>query len=1101
MPDAHARPHTPANPVGRGRVVAELLDGLDQATRGHGQMFLLAGEPGIGKTTLARTLSDHAHAAAAAVVWGACSEVGGVPAFWPWMQVLRGVLELPAGRAGVERLGDASRRLGQLLPELAEERAAPAAENVAPAADEGDRFALFDAAARLLRSAAEPAPLVVILDDLHAADDASLRLLQVVARTLHLARLLVVGTFRDEEVRLDRTRRAPVFGDLVQQARVLPLRGLDLSETGAVVQAVTGTVDQTLARSMHELTGGNPLFLHELLRLLHAEGRLIAPSAPPVPESVRETIRRRLDLLAGHAGLTRDDVRAVLGAAAVIGREFRVPFVERVCGRQPATPREVLDAATAAGLFRRVDHDRFAFAHALVRETLYADLPAAERARLHAAVADAVEAASAGDSDEHVAELAHHLSRAAPIVHSARIADCARAAGDRARRRLAYEEAARWYRLALDQADSTALRCDLLLAAGEAGIRAGTTEQARAELDQAVDLAVRVDDRRRHATAVMHLGELAEWGRVDHRYVQLATHALAGLDDDTLRVKLLGRLATALRFDERPHRRGTLSAEAVALARELGDPALLSYALDARLYATWGPDTLPERLTAADEILALAEQAGDLPRAFTGHMWRLIGHLEHGDMAETSAAVEALAVLAERLREPRHMLVATSRRAMRAFFHGDYAEGERLAHEAHTAAGADPEAFGVLSEQLHQPLADQGRTAEIEQLLERMDETESDREPTWRLRRTLPLLLAVGRVEEARIRYEQTPEDELLAMLRRHEPHQIAAAARLAHVAAVTGSLHGAAALYELLAPYEHRNAVSGGAVTAYGCVARYLGLLARALGEIDRAAAHFDVALHRNRAWSARPWVVHTAIDYAALLVERDTPGDVDRARTLLAEARRTADEIGMSHVVEVVKRDFAPGTVAIVAGAAPPGGGDALRREGDVWAVSRAGHVFRVKGSKGMGYLAHLLAQPDADVHVLDLVGAPLADASAAPLLDRQAKTAYRNRLRDLADDLAVADAHHDTERAAGLRREIQFLEQELLAATGLGGRDRTAVTSAERARVAVTKAIRTAIRNIGEHDRVLGRHLELTVQTGRFCRYTPAPGPTVWSPTVRT
>ncbi|HSK98465.1 MAG TPA: hypothetical protein VK891_17700, partial [Euzebyales bacterium] len=148
----------------------------------------------------------------------------------------------------------------------------------------------------------------------------------------------------------------------------------------------------------------------------------------------------------------------------------------------------------------------------------------------------------------------------------------------------------------------------------------------------------------------------------------------------------------------------------------------------------------------------------------------------------------------------------------------------------------------------------------------------------------------------------------------------------------------------------------------------------------------------------------------------------------------------------------------------------------------------------------LSGLLAAPGSDVHALELAGARVAEGRAEPLIDQKARAAYGTRLRDLADDLAEADAHHDVERAAALRHELEFLEHELAAATGLGGRDRTTTTQAERARVAVTKAIRTAIRNIGAHDDAVGRYLDVSVQTGRFCRYMPPPGSVLWSPTVR-
>ena len=262
-------------------------------------------------------------------------------------------------------------------------------------------------------------------------------------------------------------------------------------------------------------------------------------------------------------------------------------------------------------------------------------------------------------------------------------------------------------------------------------------------------------------------------------------------------------------------------------------------------------------------------------------------------------------------------------------------------------------------------------------------------------------------------------------------------------------------------------------------------------------------MALDRHTTWGAWPWLVRTQVDHARLLLHLAAPGDREQAGALLDLALAGAERIGMHRVADEIRdlrdggRTGRPSTVGPKTAA---GGGDALRREGDVWAVVRGDRVVRVRDSRGMRYLARLLAQPGSEVHVLELAGAPLLDAPGEAVLDQQAKAAYRARLTDLTDDLAQAEADHDPERTARLQHELQFLERELAAAVGLGGRDRVATTQAERARVAVTKAIRTAIRHIGEHDPTLGRYLDLTIQTGRFCRYTPPAEQAPWHPTVQ-
>jgi pyruvate/2-oxoglutarate dehydrogenase complex dihydrolipoamide acyltransferase (E2) component len=206
--------------------------------------------------------------------------------------------------------------------------------------------------------------------------------------------------------------------------------------------------------------------------------------------------------------------------------------------------------------------------------------------------------------------------------------------------------------------------------------------------------------------------------------------------------------------------------------------------------------------------------------------------------------------------------------------------------------------------------------------------------------------------------------------------------------------------------------------------------------------------------------------------------------------------------------------------AGAAGEPSGAVFRREGDYWTLAYRGELARLRDAKGLGYLACLLRRPGQEVHVLELVGAvegtPAEPPSglrrrgalqagltvsrldeADPLLDARAREAYRRRLRELADDLEEARSWSDPERAARAEAEIEMLTGELARAAGLDGRDRVLATPAERARVSVTKATRTAIRTIGRHCPALGEHLAASIRTGRFCSYAP-PGeaPPTWS-----
>ena len=176
-------------------------------------------------------------------------------------------------------------------------------------------------------------------------------------------------------------------------------------------------------------------------------------------------------------------------------------------------------------------------------------------------------------------------------------------------------------------------------------------------------------------------------------------------------------------------------------------------------------------------------------------------------------------------------------------------------------------------------------------------------------------------------------------------------------------------------------------------------------------------------------------------------------------------------------------------------------LRQEGEYWTVGWQGNSFRLRDTIGLAYLTRLLTAPGRELHALDLVAAVGGErgpdeANLGPLLDEQAKRAYRQRLQELDEELAEAEGWHDQDRTARARTERDALAQQLAAALGLGGRDRNAASGAERARVSVTKALRGAIRRIGEHDPALGEHLQRSVRTGSFCAYDPDPDhPVTW------
>jgi predicted ATPase len=361
-------------------------------------------------------------------------------------------------------------QLHDLFPGLAE-REAPDPEAA--------RFRLFDATAAFLIRAAAERPLVLVLDDLHVADEPSLSLLRYAASSLEDSRILVVGTFRG----LDPTVRETPESTLAELGRLPVTRGIRLSglDGDEVAQLVELTADtaptEQLVAELYAGTDGNPLFVSEVVRLLAVEGRLgsEAPAGIPIPRTIREAIGRRLRTLSGEC-------RRVLSLGSVLGREFGLVALERTADYTGIDRLlGVLDEAITAGVVEELpgSFGRLRFGHALIRDTLYEEIPGTHRARLHLRVAEVLETLYAENVEPHLAELAHHFSLALPAAAPETAVEYAIRAGRRAADVLADEEAVRFYRLAADILERTgekddARRRELLLLLDQAGARASS---------------------------------------------------------------------------------------------------------------------------------------------------------------------------------------------------------------------------------------------------------------------------------------------------------------------------------------------------------------------------------------------------------------------------------------------------------------------------------------------------------------------------------------------------------------------------------------------------------------------------------------------------
>jgi tetratricopeptide (TPR) repeat protein len=1100
--------------VGREPELRALTESLDEAWGDRGHLVLLSGEPGIGKSRLVNEFALRARERGVRLVRGHCWEAGGAPPYWPWVQLLRSYLRGEDPDSSRARIGAAAVDIAQILPEVRDlfpDLAPP------PTVDpDSARFQLFDSTASVLMGAASGDPLVLVLEDLHAGDTPSLLLLRFLANQISDTKLLVLGTYRDVEL----TPEHPLTSAVVELSREpstrrIRLHGLTEEDSARFVAAAASVpIPRPLLVALHKGTNGNPLFLGEAVRLFVTEGRLGQLSDPAmlriaVPRGIREVIGRRLEHL-------DDACQHAMSVASVLGTEFSTEALRRMLGTASEELLDILDRGAEAGLLEHVPVSlgRFRFSHELVRVAFYEDLTSANRMRLHQRAAEALRAIHSSDEEPHLGELAHHLFQAAPLGDAASAVEYARRAGEQAARSLAYEEAARLYQMAIqaleleEPVDQLSLG-ELLLARGDAQARAGDLPTARDTFVRAATNARRLGAANQLARASLGYGGRFLWARAggDHQLVPMLQDALVllGGSDDLLRVRLLSRLACALRSEPDRTLSATLSQQAVDLARQLDDRATLGYALTGRVWAIYWPENPEDRLQLSEEIIRVGQTSGDGERTFDGYSARCMTLIDLGAVGEARAALSVLERTAEELRQPAQWWVVRFFHTYFALLSGEFDRAEQLiALEVRPGQPAIPshDDVSVHAMQMFHLRREQGRMSEVE------EETRAaaDLCPWYPVHRAALVctLHELGRETEARAVFEDLAADGFGLLHRDSE--WLLGIALTSEACAILGDGDRALTLYEQALPFERRHAhvIGEGSV---GAMDRYLGLLAATMGRLEEAERHFQVAIEVNDRMGARPWTAHARYDLADLLVRRDRPGDRERAMQELMAVRTECGQLGMTALAEKVDRRIAGFGAGAIVGSRPAAAGPSIfRKEGEYWTVVFDSDAFRLKDTKGMRYLARLLAEPDREFHVLDLVGEgsavslrpadgevlSRADALGAggALLDPQAKAAYRRRLQELEEELKDARSMGDADRAERARTEREFIARELAAAVGLGGRDRMAVSASERARVSVTRAVKSAVARIKEHSSGLGDHLVATVRTGTYCSYTPDP-----------
>ncbi|WP_181780366.1 ATP-binding protein [Pseudonocardia pini] len=836
---------------GRNRELTALRAWAGEARAGRGRVVLLTGESGIGKTRLAQELATLADGA---VVWGRCAETAGAPPFWPWQEVLRrlGVGGSPSGEV-------------QSSPQ--------------------DRFRVVEAMAAAVFDAAARRPLLIALDDLQWADEASLLVVRHVADRVAESTLLVVATVRDPG---PSAAFGGVLADLHRSpgAESMRLVGLGPDEVARQLESLgAGRAD---ADHVHDVTGGNPFFVREVARAV-AEGTW---SPGRAPGGVRDAIDARVQRL-------DTETRRLVRAGAVIGRRFPLAVVADMLDTPVQRCLGAADAAVASGLLAQVGGGELRFAHDLVRDALRSALPTTETVALHRAAAAALETYWAGRLDGHLAELAWHHIALAPYGHAASAREWALRAGAEAVRRLAFEEGVRLYRAALGVAAAWAddvEACRAHLALGRAAFLSG-------DLDTAVSAAVAAAGHARDAARPELVAEAAlvvepvPDPAISVIVTELCEEALASGPQDVLRARLLA-LRSHLAFYAGDHQlTRSASAAALELARRAGDVGALGAALRARHDACPGPVGRDVRLALADEMVVLAERTGDARTAMWGRLWRIDALVEGGELTRARDELAPLTVTVERVGGPA------------SGWHRDrveacIAQAEGRFDDARVAAA---------------------RGYHRMRLIERSSATGAFLGTQWALARHIgvsdealslartwveppPRFRTMGRVSRAYLLLRAGLPDEADAQFRQAGPPEAwswpvfftAVGSTLAVLVAAGLDRPGElAAAVETLEEFRGEHIVGSG-VSYCGPAELTLGIGALAQGRLDDAVTDLDTAMRRCERAGTPPFLAEAGHHLAAALAARSHPGDHERARPLALTGDRLVRALGMTAFLE---------------------------------------------------------------------------------------------------------------------------------------------------------------------------------------------------------
>lgn len=902
--------------VGRRQEMDQLKAALEEALSGRGRMMMLMGETGVGKTRTAQELVTYAGLRNAQTLWGRSYEEQGVPPYWPWVQAIRSYVRQREPEKLHSEMGSGLSDIARIVPDIRERL------TVVPSGNGGTdipRFRLFDSITTFLKNASQNQAMVLVMEDLHWADEASLLLLRFVARELERSRLLVVGTYRD----MDLSRNHPLAETLVELARErlfqrVQLKGLGRDDVGRFIQMTTGIVPPSgLVSAVYAETEGNPLFVTEVVRLLVQEKELTPEVAAKrdswtvrIPESVREVIGRRLNRLSERCN-------RALTLGSVLGREFDIHQMHRLMQDPAISPEpglseerllEVLEEALAARVVEELPHavGRYQFTHSLIQEALMRRLSLTRRVRLHARIGELLEELYRDSTETHAAELVHHFGQAESVIGSGKLVQYSIMAGNKALAVYAFEDALRMFQRALAAKQNAPM--DVETAALYEGV--GRAQGALFHWKDGLANLTRAFDYYAQSGNVHRALAVAEYPTADdlERGLTGASHLVArALElvprDSEQAGRLLSRYGAFLVIDEGDNEGASQAFEqALGVARRTGDRDGEMRALGYSGYVDHFYLRYGEALEKLEPAIELARSLGDQRNESFFHYHAAFDSWALGEMHRFKQHAQASLIEARKLRDPQRQTSALACNVNRTLVEGEWAAAREMNERALAMAPEDPLNLWLsiwLESQVGQPDA---ARKHLDTLLQAMYTTTSKLGAMF-VACTVPAvaramdvrdLMPVAKKAGRQLLDDPTSNPLYLAMARD----------ALGLVAAWEGDVEAAREMYEGLKGTDRWYTLMPATLTKH-----QLALLCMTMGRPDEALGHFEAAAQFGRKTGQRPALAWALCDYADALMKRASalrlgpgqakPGqaadDRKRAAALLEECQAIARELKM--------------------------------------------------------------------------------------------------------------------------------------------------------------------------------------------------------------